>query len=96
MVTGVDLHRGTQTRAQCRQISLILQTDAHRHALYDLHPITDGILRGDNRKFRSGGGTETVDDARYFPIGIGIDLQLHLLTGVDLGQIGFIDIRLYP
>src|SRR5690606_856442 len=62
-VPRVDLDPGGQARAQLGQAGGIVEPDAHRHALGDLHPVAGRVLRRDQRELRAGGRADRLDAA---------------------------------
>jgi hypothetical protein len=93
---GVDLDRCAHARAQRRIVRPGGEQDADRHALHDLDPIAGRVLRRQDGEFRSGAGADAGDRALEIVIGIGVDVDRHLLARPHIGEVGLLEIGLDP
>src|SRR5512143_4311159 len=66
------------------------ELDAHRHALGDLHPIAGGVLRRQQRKGCAGAAGEAFHRALEMLPRIHVDLDVHVLPGMDADQFGLL------
>src|ERR1700736_2764522 len=95
-MAGVDTHLHAHADAQRWLAGCILDQDAHRNALDDLDPVTAGIFGRKQREARGGCRTYTVDGSGPALAWIGIDVDRHFLSRLDIRQLGFLRARLNP
>ena len=70
--------------------------DAHRYSLHHLDPIAAGIFGRQQRKARRRRRADAVDGAAPLLARIAVDLDRRLLSGLDVGQFGFLWAGLNP
>ena len=70
--------------------------EAHRQALHHLDPIAGGIFRRQQGETRTGAWAGAFDLAGEFFARIGIDRKFRRLSGMDVAQVGFLEIGFHP
>src|SRR5512135_957345 len=66
------------------------ELDADRHALGDLHPVAGGILWWQQREGGAGAAGDALHRAFEMLARVHVDLDVHVLAGVDADQFGFL------
>ena len=74
----------------------VMQRDSHGHALNDLHPVAGRVLRGQQRELGTGCFADALHGSLPFETGVGVDAHLNALVGAQVGEIGFLEVRLDP
>ena len=93
---GVDRHVGAHAGAQRQRSAGVLDLQAHRNALRDLHPVAGRVLRRQQREFGAGAGADAVDHRLERMVRIGVEHDLGLLADLHAGELRFLEIRLDP
>ena len=67
-----------------------------RNALHHLHPVPRGVLRRQDGELRAAARRDALHRALPDPAGIGIDADPRRIARLDIGQVGFLRVRLDP
>src|ERR1700716_890884 len=95
-MTGVDFDRSAEPGMQWRVRVELLETEAYRQTLDDLHPVAGGVLGRQQREGQPGAGAEALDLSVKDDVGIGVDLNGCLLAGPHMSELGLLEIGLDP
>src|SRR3990167_6876704 len=95
LLADMDGDVGTEAGDQ-RSLRLAVDGNADRHALDHLDPIAGGVLRRENREFRTRAGSDGFVVSLQLQSGIGVYLDLGRLAGTHVVQVGFLEVRVHP
>ncbi len=70
--------------------------DLYRNPLHDTHKVPRCIVCGQQAERRPATRRKAVDHAFKYPVGIAVDRDAHALTGADMFELGFLEVRHDP
>ena len=95
-VAGVDLDVDAHAGAQQARVLVLVEGDAHGHALHHLDPVAGGVLRRQDRELRAGAGADRDHGAGEGVVGETVDVERRLLPDAQIGDVGFLRIGVDP
>ena len=95
-MAGIDFDRGAHAGPQWRRLRFHIDPTSHRDALHDFDPVTARVLRRKDGKFGACCWRYGLHRARPSAAGIGIDVNLGAIAGLNMSEIGLFHIGVDP
>ncbi len=93
---GVDFDHRAHAGAQGGTALGVGEDEAERQALDHLDPVAGRVLRRQDGEFGARGGADRLHRGLPDHVGIGVDLDRDRLAEFDVGELGFLQVRLDP